>query len=218
MRNGDSVTRPEDPVKAGNAFIGWYADKTYTTPFLFGVTAITGATKVYARWTTETGASTFTVKFDLNYENAPNVKSENTIGGKIYSSQLSTPDDREGYRFEGWWVSMTGNKTELAYKLQDGTTVKENTTAYAVWTKKEEGRKLETPAVSVSDTTVSWNTVADARGYKVKVTRPDGTTLAENNEPKRGSYGTKGRRLPRGGNGAGAVGRRELFGHGGASV
>ena len=181
VRNGDSVTRPEDPVKAGNAFIGWYADKTYTTPFLFGVTAITGATKVYARWTTETGASTFTVKFDLNYENAPNVKSENTIGGKIYSSQLSTPDEREGYRFEGWWVSMTGNKTELAYKLQDGTTVKENTTAYAVWTKKEEGRKLETPAVSVSDTTVSWNTVADARGYKVKVTRPDGTTLAENN-------------------------------------
>ncbi len=47
VQNGDILEQPADPDKPGYAFLGWYADPEYTTPFTFGG-AITADTNVYA--------------------------------------------------------------------------------------------------------------------------------------------------------------------------
>ncbi|HBK01734.1 MAG TPA: hypothetical protein DDY77_01710, partial [Clostridiales bacterium] len=49
-RKGESFVMPENPVKAGYVFAGWYEDKELTRRFLDTVITRRKNIKVYAKW------------------------------------------------------------------------------------------------------------------------------------------------------------------------
>ncbi len=171
--NGKTISKPSaDPTRDGFAFVGWYKDKGFGTPFLFGTEAITAPTTIYARWVkVEDGSREFTVNFDLNYTNAPEIASKQTLGGMLFDV---VQPQRENYTFNGWWVSMTGNRDELSYKVEEETKFYESMTVYALWQNNTINSKLPTPVVNVTDSGFGWESVGTTvNGYNVTVTGPD---------------------------------------------
>lgn len=49
VRTGETTTKPEDPVRAGYAFVGWYEDEACTKAFSFGGELSANVT-LYAKW------------------------------------------------------------------------------------------------------------------------------------------------------------------------
>ena len=167
--NGKTISKPSaDPTRDGFAFVGWYKDKGFGTPFLFGTEAITAPTTIYARWVkVEDGSREFTVNFDLNYTNAPEIASKQTLGGMLFDV---VQPQRENYTFNGWWVSMTGNRDELSYKVEEETKFYESMTVYALWQNNTINSKLPTPVVNVTDSGFGWESVGTTvNGYNATV-------------------------------------------------
>ena len=52
---GSTVAKPEDPVREGHTFAGWYADEALTEAYDFG-SAVNEDTVLYAKWTEDGGA------------------------------------------------------------------------------------------------------------------------------------------------------------------
>jgi uncharacterized repeat protein (TIGR02543 family) len=50
LRDGDYATEPEDPIRSGYLFDGWYESLAYTTPFSFTTTAIGSDVTIFAKW------------------------------------------------------------------------------------------------------------------------------------------------------------------------
>ena len=173
--NGKPAPKPADPEKDGFIFLGWYADEGLKTPFDFAATLIKADTMLYARWAEVVpGAPEYTVHFDLGYEGANALPDATTIGGKLYG--LTTPT-REGYVFGGWFTSMYGDGEKLTAEFTEETVLTSDVTLYAVWS--AEGSKLPAPKVTVTATSVKWNSVVGAASYKLKITAPDGNVLFE---------------------------------------
>ena len=88
---------PDDPIKEGYTFSGWFLDATFDTPFsVEGVIALQPeeSLTVYAQWT----INTYTITFDSDGG------SEVTTITQDYSTDIQVPLDptREGYTFNGW--------------------------------------------------------------------------------------------------------------------
>ena len=170
--NGKTVTKPADPTRDGYLFIGWYADADFKTPFEFSSQTVTADTTVYARWTEKgTNELEFNVNFDLNYENAAALEAGKTVGGKLFGLPTA---EREGYTFNGWWVSMTNDASKLSYRYEEGMALTSDETLYALWETKDLGSKLPAPVVNVTAGTISWSTIEGARSYDVTITAPNG--------------------------------------------
>ena len=50
VAENEPIKLPENPVKDGYTFDGWYTDEALTKPFSFGITLITEDITLYARW------------------------------------------------------------------------------------------------------------------------------------------------------------------------
>lgn len=180
--NGKAVSKPvSDPTREGYVFLGWYTDAQFTSPYLFGAQPVTGDLTLYARWAQTTpGETEYTISYDLGYD-GEEIADSQTIGGKLYLP--ATPAAREGYRFVGWWVSMENDPERLSYRYEEpsstaeGTLFNADTTLFAVW--QAEDAEYATPAVSVSQQAISWESVGSA-AYLISVTAPDGTALYTN--------------------------------------
>lgn len=180
--NGKAVSKPvSDPTREGYVFLGWYTDVQFTSPYLFGAQPVTGDLTLYARWAQTTpGETEYTISYDLGYD-GEEIADSQTIGGKLYLP--ATPAAREGYRFVGWWVSMENDRERLSYRYEEpsstaeGTLFNADTTLFAVW--QAEDAEYATPAVSVSQQAISWESVGSA-AYLISVTAPDGTALYTN--------------------------------------
>ncbi|MBO4823042.1 MAG: InlB B-repeat-containing protein [Clostridia bacterium] len=72
---GDTITQPDDPVRTGYEFKGWYADAEYTQEFDFNAPIISD-TEIYAKMIKKT----YTVTFD-------------TLGGNLIDPQTVTYGD-----------------------------------------------------------------------------------------------------------------------------
>ena len=173
--NGKTLDMPESPTREGYAFLGWYTDSEHTSPFLFGSQIVTSNLTLYAYWgATIPGQSEFTVNFDLNCD-LPDPASRQTIGCRLYD--LPTPEDRSGYEFGGWWISMYEDGEKLSYPYSENLLFRQNTTLYALWTSTENpAPKLETPVVRVDESSVSWDGIVGASAYRLEVTGPEGFT------------------------------------------
>lgn len=173
--NGKSFAQPNDPVREGFVFVGWYADSEFKAPFAFQAEPITSDMTLYARWSEALlGGMEYTVEFDANYADAENPEAMITTGGKLFSLPAVS---REGYEFKGWWVSMLENGERLSYRYDAGMSLEGNTTLYALWQGKEEGNKLPAPVVNVSAGSLNWESVPGARSYTVTVINSDGVAL-----------------------------------------
>ncbi len=108
--SGKTAIKPQDPIKAGFLFVGWYTDSGFKYNFDFS-TKITHDLTLYAKWMEAPGESElkgpFNVLFDLNYSGCP-ARSIQTVEKAGFILEPTIPV-REGYTFDGWYTS-TGNR------------------------------------------------------------------------------------------------------------
>ena len=114
----DKLTIPE---VEGYTFVGWYTDEAHKTKFDFS-TAITGDTKVYAKWT----AKDYEVSFITEHSDAPASQNVQYNGTANDPGKLTA----EGYTFIGWYTDHTCT-TEFNFS----TPITSDTKVYAKWEK-----------------------------------------------------------------------------------
>lgn len=164
--NGKKVTKPAAPVKSGYAFIGWYLNSDYKTPYRFD-TVLTGDITLYARFieVSETNKE-FTATLIDGEGNVAYVY--NTAAGKLYD----LPElEVEGKTFLGWWVSDYQNADKLTYKYSDET-LASDTNLYAVYSEKDD------LAVSVKESGITWVSAGVNKSYSVVIKGADGGATA----------------------------------------
>ena len=160
VTNGKTVTKPADPTKDGCYFIGWYADKAFTTPFAFDSNIITSDTTIYARFVTQSVTDNeYTATLFVDGEK---LESRTTIGGVLYG--LPTPQSADK-TFAGWWVSDAQEADKLTYKYTEQQ-LTQNVNLYAVWA--NDGLQL-----SVNENGASWAAIRVGVEYTVSIEKGD---------------------------------------------
>ena len=116
---GGQATRPQDPTRAGHAFVNWFADENLSTAYDF-TTAVFGDLMLWAKWNPLQQQVTF-----------------DTRGGGYIASQQVTygqtatqPADpvRSGHTFIGWFADSARTK---AFDFNEPIT--SDVTVYAKW-------------------------------------------------------------------------------------
>ena len=141
---GELPHRPEDPVREGYVFEGWYADAAGLIPFSFEE-AVTADVKVYAKWTQE--EIELPVYYQVTFES--NGGSDVAALEAEADSTIAAPADpvRAGYDFVGWY--RDGALTSPWNFERD--LVTEDLQLFAKWTQQE----TENPDPGV-ETYVVW--------------------------------------------------------------
>lgn len=130
----ETATNPGELTEDGYTFDGWYADDTYSTKFDFS-TAITGDTKVYAKW--EKNAPVLPDTYELNVSGAfvyvDGVDVTAPAGDtslqleKDASVRLVVDPDRmpSGMVFDRWTILNGALNADDAEKFETGRTLEE---------------------------------------------------------------------------------------------
>ncbi len=150
---GNKITKPTDPSKANDKFMGWYKDSKFTTLWDFDKDVVNGDTTLYAKWSTTV--------VDPN-KNESSITFETTDGSDISGitvkndNKITKPADpkKDGYKFEGWYKDS--NYTEKWDFDKD--TVTKDTTLYAKWSKigtSESGKDIELGNPGSNDSVVN---------------------------------------------------------------
>ena len=93
----------KNAVRDGFRFDGWFTAAEGGKKFDSSA-RITADIQLYAHWT-----ELFEVKFDLNYEDAPEATVVNVaLGEKVTASQAPATDGNAGYIFNGWYTAAEG--------------------------------------------------------------------------------------------------------------
>ncbi len=89
-----AINSPNDPIREGYTFDGWYSDSDLTTSYVFD-TMPSHDVQLYAKWS----INSYLITFDTN--GGSSVQSMR----KDYASAINSPNDpiREGYTFDGWY-------------------------------------------------------------------------------------------------------------------
>lgn len=92
---GDQPEQPEDPVRTGYTFTGWFKDAAGKEPWSFEEDFVDGDTTIYSGWE----ANLYTVSFDTAGGSA--APESQTVA---YDSLITEPaaPARDGYVFDGW--------------------------------------------------------------------------------------------------------------------
>ena len=120
---GEQVEKPTNPNRTGYDFDGWFKEETCTNEWKFDEDTVAEDTTLYAKWT-----RSYTVTFDLNYDDAP----ENTTIQVTNGDKVTKPTDptRTGYTLVGWFKEKD---CTTEWKFGENT-VTEDITLYAKWT------------------------------------------------------------------------------------
>lgn len=93
----EPIEAPEEPVRPGFVFQGWYKDVELTTPWDFENDIVESSVVLYSKWE----AAIFSINYDLN---------DGQIIGTNYPTEFSTGDflplpiaTKVGYNFLGWY-------------------------------------------------------------------------------------------------------------------
>ncbi len=140
VHNG-TATKPDEPVKEGYTFGGWYREEACTNEFDF-TAGITADTTIYAKWTEKTVETTeYTITFDANGGTVSPASAE-TKGGRLET--LPTPT-RSGYTFDGWYTEKDGGT-----QVTTETEFKAAATLYAHWKPVTSGGEETEYAIQIS--------------------------------------------------------------------
>lgn len=154
VKEGDPVSKPDNPTREGYTFNGWLLGGDpydFTTPVMQDLT-------LTASWTKN--KSTYTVKFDLNGGDG-DIADQKVKEG----STIDRPDNptREGYTFMGW-----------QYEDSDWNflnTVTSNMTLTAQW-KRNEVKKYTVTFDTANGTSIDPQTIKDGGKVSKPTTRP----------------------------------------------
>jgi len=137
ISSGATVTLPEEPIKAGYEFKGWFTELNGKGTEFTSSTKVTEDLVVYAYWKKEGGEEpdpgpepnppegAFTISFDS--QGGSSVDSITVQPGKSFT--LPTEPTREGFQFQGWYTGLAGQGT----KLTSSTVIDKDLTVYAYW-------------------------------------------------------------------------------------
>lgn len=127
------VTRPEDPVRQGYTFGGWYADEQKTIPYVFGQ-SISGDVTVYSYWMQE-GHTYYDVTYDLNYYGVKIDNYAQIVEAGEAARPIADPV-REHFTFDGWFTDEA-----LTHEYNGTDAIASDTTLYAGWTRTDPGEQ-----------------------------------------------------------------------------
>ena len=157
VKQGDKVIKPNDPVRTGYIFAGWYKEMDCVTLWRFDDETVTEDITLYAKWIAP--EIMFTVMFNTQ-DGRGLVQQIVKQGDKIVQ-----PDDpvRTGYTFVGWYKEPD---CVTLWRFDDET-VTEDITLYAKWTAPEmmyfvmfhaqDGRELVQQIVKQGDKVIKPN-------------------------------------------------------------
>ena len=127
VEEGQPLTEPAAPERAGYRFAGWYLDKEMTKPYTFGG-AVTSAFILYAKWE----INTYQIEYFANTQDTvtalPSIQIKQHDVPLVLSSDLPK---RTGYRFLGWNTKPDGTGT--SYGPADEFIANTDTNLYAQW-------------------------------------------------------------------------------------
>ncbi|MGM9970299.1 MAG: pectinesterase family protein [Anaeroplasma sp.] len=186
---GKKVSKPANPTKADNIFVGWYTDDTYATAFDFNQ-AVTGNVVVYAKFIAVGSANLYIHNDGKNNEVTPiTVTLDQYYNGELFGipDESAVPATLEDdYRSFGGWYTDLGCTQE--FNPSDGIT--EDTHIYAKWVgaqKQANFRFLVSELTSITSGSEKWeNDVkkqifvlgagTEVRYRKKNYVAPDGST------------------------------------------
>jgi len=96
--DGEKVTRPDDPIRDGYDFTGWYKERWFANKWNFNADKVTSDTTLYAGW--EQKQNIFIVTF-VCYDGCEIPAQFVRKGDK--ATEPSPAPAREGYSFDGWY-------------------------------------------------------------------------------------------------------------------
>lgn len=159
VEKGSQVKKPEDPVKEGYTFAGWYLDTTLGQAYSFA-SAVTRSFTLYAKWEFKRNPEEYYVTFILNDGSAGAYERQIVKNGE----QAKKPDadpTRDLYRFTGWYTEAA---TVKLYDFSEKVTG--DLTLYAGWASPDLGDDRLYAATSGTETIYS---ITGARMLEDKV-------------------------------------------------
>lgn len=128
VEKGQTLARPEDPVRDGYMFMGWFTDEECTEAYDFGA-AVTGDLTLYASWFVQT-EGTYIATFYMNDGTDAVWQRVSFETGSFYQDIEAKVTDAvaDGLHFTGWYSDeeCTEQYTELK-------SFSENISLYAGW-------------------------------------------------------------------------------------
>ena len=112
--------------------------------------------------TTPPATTKYTIKFDLNYTNAPAAPADQQTNDAGKLATLPNDPTRTDYTFLGWYTSNTGGN-----KVTTDTVFTKNSTVYAMW-------KSDSATDPVTYTITFYQNENDTTAYATKTTNADG--------------------------------------------
>ncbi|MDE7311345.1 MAG: InlB B-repeat-containing protein [Eubacterium sp.] len=108
VTSGEKVAQPENPMRIGYSFDGWYTASEGGEKFDFDM-AIAADLTLYAQWKAEAPASSQNkVTFEWNYGSAGTYQTLSVNSGE--KVQQPANPKRSGYIFNGWYTSANGGE------------------------------------------------------------------------------------------------------------
>ena len=117
---GSTILRPEDPVRDGYTFGGWYRESTCDTPWNFETDVVESDLTLYALWTANSSGSGST-RYTITVEDAENGSVRSSVSRAARGASITltvTPD--EGYELERLTVTDGNGKSVTVTDRGDG--------------------------------------------------------------------------------------------------
>ena len=155
VRHGKQIDKPQEPVKEGYIFSGWYTDPNFAegTEYKFGSQAIVDNITLYAKWVEYYPTITFIHNVDGCDLLTANVK-YNTA----YAKPTKLTTEAAGYELEGYYAN---EEMTIAYDFS--TQLKQDITIYVKWQVKTLTITFDSMGGSaVSPMETKWGTRVDA--------------------------------------------------------
>ena len=129
------VPRPNNPIKPGYVFNGWFLDDELTTEYTFN-TGITKTLVLYARWIPESTNIVTYYKVNFETNGGSYIGSTTVQSGQV----VARPNDpyKGGYEFKGWY---TNNDFIKIYNFDNP--VHSDITLYARWQSSAGGNVID---------------------------------------------------------------------------
>lgn len=152
VNEGEKVTRPNDPLKDGYNFAGWFSDSTLLNAYNFDNEVNVDFT-LYAKWTENTKNS-----YQINFVTNSSLILEPIVVEHGDYLHLPIQPVREGYNFGGWYLDQ-----ELIHKFDFTKPITSNTTIYLQWIENEQEVKPINIVIQYVD--VNGNDILDSETF-----------------------------------------------------
>ena len=122
IKKGGKITKPDNPIKDGYTFLGWYKESEFTNLWNFETDTVNSDKTLYAKWE-KIG---YTVTFNSNGGTA--VESQFVEPGSTITKPTD-PTKSGGYEFDGWYKESSLTN---AWNFETDT-ITGDTIVYAKW-------------------------------------------------------------------------------------